>query len=35
MAENQYNVSELNDMSTRWLLFQWASTIKVKLSVFF
>ena len=35
MAENQYNVSELNDMSTRWLLFQWASTIKVQLSVFF
>jgi len=34
MADNQYNVSELSDWSTRWLLFQWASTIKVQLNVF-
>ena len=28
LARNQNNVSELSDMSTRRLLFQWASTIK-------
>jgi hypothetical protein len=33
LARNQNNVSEWNDMSTRWLLFQWASTIKIQLSV--
>ena len=30
---NQNNVSEWSDMSTRWLLFQWANTIKIQLSV--
>jgi hypothetical protein len=30
-ALNQNNVSEWRDMSTRWLLFQWASTIKIQL----
>ena len=30
---NQNNESEWSDMSTRGLLFQWASTIKIKLSV--
>jgi hypothetical protein len=33
LAPNQNNVSELTDMSTRGLLFQWASTIKIQLSV--
>jgi hypothetical protein len=28
LARNQENVSEWDDMSIRWLLFQWASTIK-------
>ena len=29
LARNQNNVSKWNDMSTRGLLFQWASTIKI------
>jgi hypothetical protein len=33
LARNQNNVSEWSDMSTRGLLFQWASTIKVQLSM--
>ena len=33
LARNQNNVSEWSDMSTRGLLFQWASTIKVQRSV--
>jgi hypothetical protein len=33
LARNQYNVSEWSDISTRGLLFQWASTIKIQLSV--
>ena len=33
MAENQDNVSEWDDMSISRLLFQWASTIKIQLSV--
>ena len=33
LARNQYNVSEWSDMSTCRLLFQWASTIKIQLSV--
>jgi hypothetical protein len=33
LARNQNNVSEWNDMSTRRLLLQWASTIKIQLSV--
>jgi hypothetical protein len=33
LARNQNNVSEWSDMSTRGLLLQWASTIKVQLSV--
>jgi hypothetical protein len=33
LARNQTNVSEWSDMSTRGLLFQWASTIKIKLNV--
>jgi len=33
LAQNQDNVSEWDDMSIRGLLFQWASTIKVQLSV--
>jgi hypothetical protein len=32
-AWNQNNVSEWSNMSTRRLLFQWASTIKIQLSV--
>ena len=32
-ARNQDNLSEWCDMSIRWLLFQWASTIKIQLSV--
>ena len=34
LARNQYNVSEWSDMSTRGLLFQWASTIKFLFIVF-
>ena len=30
---NQNNVSEWSDMSNRGLLFQWASTTKIQLSV--
>jgi hypothetical protein len=30
LARNQNNVSEWSDMSTRGLLFQWASTIKIQ-----
>ena len=33
LARNQDNVSEWSDMSTCDLLFQWASTIKIQLSV--
>jgi hypothetical protein len=33
LARNQDNVSEWSDMSTRGLLFQWASTIKIKLII--
>jgi hypothetical protein len=33
LARNQDNVSEWSDMSIRGLLFQWASTIKIQLSV--
>ena len=33
LARNQNNVSELRDMSTRGLLLQWASNIKIQLSV--
>ena len=33
LARNQNNVSEWKDMSTRGLLFQWASTLKIELSV--
>jgi hypothetical protein len=33
LAQNQNNVSEWSDMSTRRLLFQGASTIKIQLSV--
>jgi hypothetical protein len=32
-ARNGDNVSEWGDMSIRGLLFQWASTIKIQLSV--
>jgi hypothetical protein len=32
-AQNQNNVSEWSDMSTHGLLFQWASTIKIQLSM--
>ena len=31
LARNKNNVSEWSDMSTRWLLFQWASTLKIQL----
>jgi hypothetical protein len=34
LARNQDDVSEWGDMSIRGLLFQWASTIKIHLSVF-
>ena len=34
LARNKNNVSEWSDMSIRGLLFQWASTIKIQLSVF-
>ena len=33
LAWNQNNVSEWSDMFTCWLLFQWASTIKIQLNV--
>jgi hypothetical protein len=33
LAQNQNNVSEWSDMSTDGLLFQWASTVKIQLSV--
>ena len=33
LIRNQNNVSEWSDMSTRGLMFQWASTIKIQLSV--
>jgi hypothetical protein len=33
LALNQDNVSEWGGMSIRALLFQWASTIKIQLSV--
>jgi hypothetical protein len=33
LVRNQDNVSEWNVISTRGVLFQWASTIKIKLSV--
>ena len=33
LARNRNNVSEWNDMSTHRLLFQWPSTIQIKLSV--
>jgi len=33
LARNQDNVSEWGDMSIRRLLFQWASTIQIQLSV--
>jgi hypothetical protein len=33
LPRNQNNVSKWSDMSTRWLLFQWASIIKIQLSV--
>jgi hypothetical protein len=33
LAQNQNNVSEWSDMSICGLLFQWASTIKIQLSV--
>jgi hypothetical protein len=32
LAQNQDNVSEWSDISTLWLLFQWASIIKIQLS---
>jgi len=33
LVRNPDNVSKLGGMSTRGLLFQWASTIKIQLSV--
>jgi len=33
LARNQDNMSECSDMCTHGLLFQWASTIKIYLSV--
>jgi hypothetical protein len=35
LAQNQNNVSLLSNMSTRGLLFQWASTMKIHFSVLF
>ncbi len=32
LTRNENNVSERSDMSTRGLLFQWASNIQIKLS---
>jgi hypothetical protein len=34
LARNQNNMSEWSDISIRGLLFQWASTIQIQLSVF-
>ena len=34
LARNQDNVSEWGYMSINWLLFQWARTIKILLSIF-
>jgi hypothetical protein len=34
LARNQNNVFEWSDMSTRGLLFQWASTIKIQHSAY-
>ena len=34
LSWNQHKLSEWGDMSIRWLLFQWASTIKIQLSMF-
>jgi hypothetical protein len=34
LARNQDNVSEWGYMSINWLLFQWARTIKIMLSMF-
>jgi hypothetical protein len=33
LARNQNDVSEWSDISTRGLLFQWVSIIKIQLSV--
>jgi hypothetical protein len=33
LARNKDNVPKLSDMSTLKLLFQWASTVKIKLSM--
>jgi hypothetical protein len=33
LARNQNNVSERSDIYTRGLLFQWANTIQIQLSV--
>ena len=33
LAQNRDNVSEWSAMSTRGLLFQWASTLKIQLSM--
>jgi hypothetical protein len=33
LARNQNNVPEWSDISTRGLLFQWASTIQIQLNV--
>ena len=33
LTRNQNNVSEWSDMSTRGLLFQWASILEIQLSV--
>ena len=33
LARNQNNVSEWSDMSIHGLLFQWASTMKIQLSM--
>jgi hypothetical protein len=33
LAQKQNNVSEWSDMSTRRLLFQWANTLKIQISV--
>jgi hypothetical protein len=33
LAQNQNNVSKWSDMSTRGLFFQYASTMKIQLSV--
>jgi hypothetical protein len=33
LARNQNNVFEWSGKSIRWLLFQWANTIKIQLSV--